>query len=134
MASPKSGKLCTLVPPAGPKKPHEADNANPGEVEEIKAEQRKTQSGKYGESRIEGHKPDEQTPPEEQKKSWIEIVLKDQDGEPVSGEPYRVLLPDGSTIAEGTLDSNGFARIDGIDPGTCKVTFPNRDQSCWKPA
>lgn len=132
MASPKSGKLCTLVPPAGPKKPHEADNANPGEVEEVKAEQRKTESGKYGEASVSGHKPGEKSEESEEKKSWIEILLHDQDDEPVAGEPYRVTLPDGSTVAEGTLDDEGKARVDGIDPGECKVTFFKRDKSCWK--
>ena len=67
------------------------------------------------------------------KKSWIEIELVDQDNKPVPGERYRVTLPDGATLAEGTLDEKGFARVDGIDPGTCKVTFPNLDKSSWDP-
>jgi hypothetical protein len=64
------------------------------------------------------------------KKSWIEITLT-QGEKPVPGEAYRVELPDGST-KQGDLDANGFARIDGIDPGTCKVSFPDRDGREWK--
>ncbi len=57
------------------------------------------------------------------KTSWIEIELVDEEGNPVSGEPYRVTLADGITVADGTLDEKGFARVDHIDPGTCKVSF-----------
>ena len=49
------------------------------------------------------------------------------------GEPYRVTLPDGTMVAEGTLNDKGFARVDGIDPGTCKVTFPKLHKDAWKP-
>ena len=57
----------------------------------------------------------------------------DKDGKPVPGEAYRVVLPDGEQVAEGTLDEKGFARVDGIEPGTCKVTFPNLEKQAWKP-
>jgi type VI secretion system secreted protein VgrG len=67
------------------------------------------------------------------KKSWIEIELVDDAGAPVPGEAYQVTLPDGSTVAEGTLDEKGRARIDNIDPGTCKVTFPKLHKEAWKP-
>ena len=32
-----------------------------------------------------------------------------------------------------SLDRNGFARVDGIDPGSCSVSFPDRDRSGWRP-
>ena len=64
--------------------------------------------------------------------SWIEIRLVDKTGKPVPGERYRIILPDGSVVAEGTLDSNGRARVDGIDPGSCKVTFPGLDADAWE--
>jgi hypothetical protein len=76
---------------------------------------------------------DPNSPENKEKKSWIEIELVDQDKKPVPGEPYRITLPDGETLAEGTLDDKGRARVDGIDPGTCKVTFPNRDRAGWGP-
>ena len=125
MPSPKDGKAGSAVTPAEPSEAKEADNANPGEVEQIKAEQRQTKSGKYGSVQVKPYKRDPT------KKSWIEIELVDDDNEPVPGEPYRITLPDGETAAEGTLDDKGFARVDGIDPGTCKVTFPELDKDAW---
>ncbi len=66
------------------------------------------------------------------KSHWIEIELLEEDGTPVPGEEYRVKLPDGSPV-EGYLDDDGFAGIYGIDPGSCKVTFPNLDENIWHP-
>jgi len=66
-----------------------------------------------------------------QTKSWVEIELLDQEGQPVGSEPYRIELPDGS-VSEGSTDDLGRARVDGIDPGNCKITFPSLDQSSWR--
>ncbi len=66
-----------------------------------------------------------------EKKHWVAVQLVDENDRPVPGEDYQITLPDGSVI-EGSLDSKGKARIEGIDDGTCKVTFPNRDTDCWK--
>jgi hypothetical protein len=65
------------------------------------------------------------------KPSWVEIELVDDDGSPVPHEHYRVTAPDG-TVREGFLNEQGYARVDGIDPGTCQITFPNLDQEAWK--
>ena len=70
------------------------------------------------------------TPEEEPKKTWIEIRLIGENDEPIPDEPYRIELPDG-TVVDGVLDSNGKARRTGLDPGTCKVTFPDLDQDAW---
>jgi len=76
------------------------------------------------------HDPDSEE--NKQKKSWIEIELIDEEKNPVPGESYQVTLPDGTTIASGTLDAKGYAKIDHIDPGTCKVTFPDMDKDAWE--
>lgn len=68
----------------------------------------------------------------EETTSWVEIELVDEDGNPVAGENYLLELPDGS-VKEGVLDSNGQVRVDGIDPGTCKISFPNMDANEWRP-
>jgi type VI secretion system secreted protein VgrG len=74
---------------------------------------------------------DPNSPENKNKKHYIEIKLVDNDGKPVPGEPYKVTLTDGTTVADGTLDEKGFARVDNIDPGNCQVTFPGRDQQDW---
>ena len=66
-------------------------------------------------------------------KTWIQIELIDEKGKPVPNEPYRIELTDGS-VQTGQLDDEGKARHEGIDPGTCKVTFPNIDAKEWKAA
>jgi hypothetical protein len=65
------------------------------------------------------------------KTSWVEFELADDEGLPVAFEPYQVELPDGSKL-EGKLDGKGQARIEGIDPGSCKISFPSRDAKDWK--
>ena len=66
----------------------------------------------------------------DEKKHWIEIALVDDNGDPVPGAAYKIRLPNGKVMT-GSLDSRGLARVDGIDPGTCKVTFPDLDRRTW---
>jgi hypothetical protein len=66
-------------------------------------------------------------------KSWIEIELVDQDDKPVPRAPFTIELPDG-TIRRGNLNHLGFARVDGIDPGSCKVRFPKLEGRLTKAA
>ena len=121
-----TGTAGSAVSPTAPTEALEADNADPGEVAETKARQREKKAGKYGSVQVPAYKPDDS------KKSWIEIKLVDEQGNPIPGERYEVRLPDGTAVARGNLDQNGFARVDGIDPGSCDVTFPDRDQSAWR--
>ncbi|MFO0837429.1 MAG: type VI secretion system tip protein TssI/VgrG [Phycisphaerae bacterium] len=64
-------------------------------------------------------------------KSWIEIELVDECGLPVAGEKYELQLPDGRRRAS-RLDARGFARVDGIQPGSCMICFPNLDAEAWE--
>lgn len=65
------------------------------------------------------------------KTHWIAIELVDELGKHVPFEPYTVTLPDG-TVTHGSLDKHGRAKITGIDPGTCAVSFPNLDMRVWE--
>mgnify|MGYP003653708502 FL=1 len=131
----KSGKTVTVVAPSKPQEAFEADEANPGKVAEVKAKQVEKKEGKYGSTVIPAHKAlQDQTPEEkEENTSWIEIELLDEEDAPVPGEKYEIELPDG-TFAKGTLDGDGFARVDGIKPGECKVSFPELDKEAWSQA
>lgn len=71
---------------------------------------------------------------EKEEKTWIEIELVDEADNPVPGEKYQVTLPDGKTLATGTTDSKGLAKITGIDPGDCRITFPDLDKDAWEKA
>ena len=109
MPSPKAGTEGTLVSPTSPQEAHEADKADPGEVEQAKAQQQQSGTGKYRATPIKPFKAGTPADNKQTPVSWIELVLQDQDGNPVPGEPYSITLPDG-TVAEGTLDEKGFAR------------------------
>jgi type VI secretion system secreted protein VgrG len=126
--NPKSGKAGNPVAPAGPDVAQEADVADPGQVAKIKAEQIEKQEGKYGAASFEPHMPNDD---DIEEKSWIEIELVDEEDNPVPGEKYRITLPNGK-VAQGTLDHEGFARVEGIDPGTCQITFPELDKEAWE--
>jgi hypothetical protein len=133
MPNPKSGKAGSPVLPTEPEEAMAADQADPGEVAKIKSEQYKTKTGKYGSVHTDPYKPPQTKKEKAEKPSWIEIELVDKKDKPVPGEAYRVTLPDGTTVATGTLDEKGYARVDGIDPGTCKITFPKLEKQAWKP-
>jgi type VI secretion system secreted protein VgrG len=112
--APLSGAAKAAVPPVAPLAAAVASDAAPGQDQSAQ-EQR--------------HSPSQE---DKAKKSWIEIELVDEDNKPVPGEKYKVTLPDGKTVAQGTLDQNGYARVNGVDPGTCKITFPDLDKDAWE--
>jgi hypothetical protein len=65
------------------------------------------------------------------KRDWIGVELKTPDGKPLPNERFELKLGDG-TIIGGRLDNLGKVRIEGIDPGNCTITFPDRDAREWK--
>lgn len=119
-----------LVPPTAPAEAEIADNADPGDKEPTYKQQREAKPPAEQEAaNAPSHK--EKSEENKDKKSWIEIELVDDEGKPIPGEKYRVTLPDGSTLAEGTLDEKGQARVESLDPGSCKVSFPDLDKDSW---
>jgi hypothetical protein len=70
--------------------------------------------------------------PQAEETHWIEIELVDDAGKPIADELYFVELPDGSSLS-GRTDGAGRARVDGVDPGTAKVSFPDLDKSLYTP-
>ena len=135
----------TLVSPLSPTAPVDADDATPGQVTPPPTPDPQKQVSMSASditpassipkpsaaSSAPTHNPN--APENADKKHFIEINMVDSDGNPVAGEAYKVTLPDGTTVADGTLDSKGHARVDNIDPGNCQVTFPNVDQDAWEP-
>ena len=129
---PNAGSAGSAVAPPVPTDPQEADQADPGEMSQVKAQQLQTKTGKYGAARVTPYQPPQTPEEQEEKNTWVAIELKDDEGNPVPGEKYRIELPDGS-VKEGTLDGKGQAHVAGIDPGNCNISFPDRDQEAWNP-
>ena len=74
----------------------------------------------------------EKPPPgEEPETHWVEIELLGEDDKPIPGETYRIQLPDGTLVKEGSVDMEGKARIDKIEDETCLVSFPNLGDESW---
>ena len=65
------------------------------------------------------------------KKAWIEIILVDMDGNPMPNVKYRITPPSGAPV-EGRLNEHGQAGLYQIEPGNCKITFPDLDKDAWE--
>lgn len=65
-------------------------------------------------------------PPESPRPSagptFIEVLVTDKEGKPVTNQKYRMRLPDGS-VQEGKLDGRGRIFLSSIPPGVCDVMF-----------
>ena len=126
-----SGSAGALVSPAAPAVAKIADNADPGSpMPSYKSQVAAMSESALAAASAATHDPHSEE--NKEKKHWIEIELVDEQNKPVPGEKYRITCPDGA-IYGGTLDEKGFARVDGLDPGTCKVTFPELDKEAWRP-
>lgn len=60
-------------------------------------------------------------------KDWLEFKLTDEDGNPLSDEKYVLHLPDGKE-REGSLDADGYAKIEDVPPGKVSIEFPDLDE------
>lgn len=127
-----------LVSPIGPNSPDEADDAAAGDKTSYSGGGENGSMNMNLTSGLSSSAPprntgspwhDPNNSDNKKKKDWIEIELVDEEENPVPGERYCVTLPDGQTLAEGTLDSKGRARVECIDPGQCTIHFPKIDQT-----
>jgi type VI secretion system secreted protein VgrG len=60
---------------------------------------------------------------------FIELNHHYDDLEPVKGAAYKLIFDNGAVI-RGKLDDNGFARHDGVPPGSAKVVW-GEDERKW---
>jgi len=111
--------------PTPPSDPEEAATGDPGQDFTYEQERREIDPIEDGPLHNEEDATEEQT-------HWIGIRLWDDNGQPLVGERYALVLPDGTRVARGRLDQNGEAEIRGIDPGSCEVTFPDLDGPTWE--
>lgn len=116
--APIPGAPAGTVSPQAPLVAKEADDAKPGTITKLQKESAQSKQEKSGKE-------------DEEKKSWITIKLVDEAGEPVRGEKFKIIAPDGREHS-GATDANGLGKVKGIDPGSCEVRFPNLDKEAWK--
>ena len=57
-------------------------------------------------------------------KDWMRIELHDHEGKPMPNEKYTLILADG-TEKKGTLNAEGYAKVDDVPPGDYHVFFPD---------
>jgi uncharacterized Zn-binding protein involved in type VI secretion len=58
-------------------------------------------------------------------KDYIELELKDKEDKPIGGAGYKVFLQNGE-IRSGTLDKDGYAKVEKVPPGWSRVTYDVR--------
>ena len=61
------------------------------------------------------------------KTTWIEIQMNDKGGFGIANTKFRLETPDGQVI-HGVTDGNGLGRVEGIQPGNHKISFPDLPQ------
>jgi len=57
-------------------------------------------------------------------KDFIELSLLDDDGQPTADARFMVFLSNGE-VREGTLDGNGYKKVENVPPGKWHVEFPD---------
>jgi len=62
---------------------------------------------------------------------FIELELKDTDGNPKANEEFILFLPNGK-VENGKLDGNGYKKIEKIPAGRYSVKFPNLNKNLKK--
>lgn len=131
---PVPGSPGSLVAPTAPKTPDEAFKGELGGLEEAPgAREAPDEKWHFDTINASSYHTPASAAAEDAPAHWIEIAMKDDHGHPMAGEPFVVILPNGETAATGTLDENGRARVEGLDPGQCKIRFPQRESDGWNP-
>lgn len=79
--------------------------------------------------------PPEPEEPEEviERLDWIEVLVEDEEHNPVPNVAYKIVLPDGSTRT-GKTNQHGIVRYDRIPSGSCEFSLVELDAEAWQQA
>lgn len=116
---------------SSPQDPEEALKPDQGEVSSANSRSRQGTQGQTDSITTQGQKNAGGDQGQGGSKNWIGIELKDDKGNPRAGEPYEIELDDGKVMG-GALDSEGKAKLVGLDPGSAKIRFPRIEKSEWR--
>ena len=64
----------------------------------------------------------------QQSVNWIELECVDDEGNPLANVDYILFLPDG-TEKTGTLDDQGYSKVENVPPGDCKLMLLGYESS-----
>ena len=64
---------------------------------------------------------------------WIEILVLDEDDQPLANVPFDLILANGSRRRSMT-DAHGLARCEGIPAGECQLELVDLDRRAWEMA
>ena len=64
----------------------------------------------------------------QQSVNWIELECVDDEGNPLANVDYILFLPDG-TEETGTLDDQGYSKVENVPPGDCKLMLLGYESS-----
>ena len=132
----RKGTAGSAINPEAPEEAKEAATEKPAETQKAAAKQESgagsaLDSTRLGDGATAAGAGSSGANDEEAEKHWIGIELKDEEGNPVADESYRVKLPDG-TIRTGRLDADGKARIEDVPAGKHQINFPRLHGDEWK--
>lgn len=132
-SSPGSGPGATPIKPTSAKAAADADEADPGEVAKVKAEQQKIGKGKYGSVKAGQYTKSElKHATEEPLKEPIEFQLLDADGDKVSSEKVKAYVSGEESPRDLTTNGNGIVRIEDLVRGTTvRFELPDRGNPHW---
>jgi hypothetical protein len=74
-------------------------------------------------------KPEE--PEDIERLTWIEVLIEDEEQQPVANVAYRLILPDGS-VRTGKTNRAGIARYEQIPDGECQFELTELDAEAWE--
>ena len=127
----KDGKAGSAVNPKAPEEAKEAATEKPAETQKAAAKQDAAAGSPPGSTQLGSGASSSATQDQPAETHWIGIELKDEEGNPVADESFRVKLADG-TIRTGRLDAEGKARIEDVPAGKHEINFPRVHGDEWK--
>jgi len=103
--------------------------ADPGAAAEARAQDIASGSGRFGSQTVPPYQV-ETSEDDDEPGHWITIKLQDEQGNPVPGERWTIITPDGRQ-ATGSLNSQGESTLQLDEAGTCEICFNNLDEAAW---
>ncbi|HLT37852.1 MAG TPA: hypothetical protein VK034_16285 [Enhygromyxa sp.] len=63
--------------------------------------------------------------------TWIEVLVEDEDQQPIANVAFKLTLPDGA-VRTGRTNRAGIARVEQIPEGECTLELTEFDAEAWQ--